>query len=188
MSSGVVTGSVSINNGPGAPGQLTVEREQIDIFVATKSEPDMDWEYVDTAGHFHAFTTDGKLPTLDTREEHVDCGHPEDGEDECEGYDVTVYFCRICGATIKPEYEVTHPSGPESIAGRMSWQVQVPVYIKLGDWVSVKVVSGKQVFFGAGQPVRYSAGNDLTGGIAVETTIVGAGELGQRKPRTEAAA
>lgn len=70
-----------------------------------ESRPDLSWSFVDSARHFHAF--DSKTSTLPTLRSHTVrmncnglCGHDEN----CEGYDKTLWHCRICGERVRPEY------------------------------------------------------------------------------------
>src|SRR5258706_15982310 len=60
--------TVSINGAEPVEAQFAIEIERIDVTTLGHSEPDMAWEFTDSAGHFHAFDHEGKLPTLVSRE------------------------------------------------------------------------------------------------------------------------
>lgn len=157
-------------------GNLRVEVEQIDVTMASKTEPDQRWEYTDPLGHYHAFTEKFELPTLTARTEHVDCADP-DCACGMEGYEITVYDCRICGAPVEPGTITTSPIGREYMPGRMTWSVEVEGEYPTGDLVSVRVVGQRGVYFGVAQvtPVM-SWSSDRP----VVTTLAGIGELGER--------
>jgi len=178
---------ISIDNGPEIAGELTVETERIDVTTASKSRPDMGWEYIDASGHFHAWSDDkdSPLPTLDRRTEHVECdfGH----EDDCEGYDVDVYSCSICGEIIEPKRIVYSPVGREYRPGRTSWTVVAAERLECDRRVSLKLTSDRGVFFGVGVVSGFAA-EDGGGGVRFETSIHGVSPLGHRKAMTPAAA
>ena len=50
-------GTVRIDNGPPLGAVLVVDQEMI-LVESLGSIPDRAWTHVDTAGHFHAWTTD----------------------------------------------------------------------------------------------------------------------------------
>lgn len=173
-----ITGMVSINNETPTAGMLTIETEMVDVTLARKTSPDPNWTYVDSAGHYHALASDGTLPTLTATTEHRECGGAC-GADECEGYDVTVYECAICGAEVEPGRITTYPAGREFMPGRTSWTVQVPRNVDRG-LLSVRVEVGDRTFFGVAERVsgRAEGGPD---GIRVQTTLSGRWPLGERK-------
>jgi hypothetical protein len=75
--------------------------------------PDPGWSATDTHGHVHRWaSTDRRdvdraaaLPTLVASTEHIAC---EDAGpcllDGCEGYDITVWHCAVCGDKVEPGY------------------------------------------------------------------------------------
>lgn len=171
----------SINGGELVPAELTVETEQIEVTLSRKVEPNLTWTYTDVNGHFHAYDKDGKLPTLTARTEHRGCdmGH----DDDCEGYDVTVYECAICGEQVEPAVRVIEPGPREFIPGPTNWTVRALVDTS-ADRVSVRLTSGAPLdrveLFGIAAAIR----RDIEGGpagVRVWTTFAGAGPLGERK-------
>lgn len=183
--------TVVIDNGEPVSGTLTIETERIDVSSATKTHPDPNWELIDAAGHFHAWSTDKdhELPTLDARSEHVDCDMGHDYDDyECEGYDITVYSCKICGEIIEPATIVDRSPPREYVNGLTSWQVVVGAAVEYGRKVAVRVVASGSVWFGvaiAGN-MRAEIGAGAAGmGVyrdaIYETTLIGASPLGRRK-------
>jgi hypothetical protein len=187
----VVTGAaVSINAAP-VSGTLSVEVEQIDVTVAVKTAPDPRWEHVDQQGHYHAWTHDGQLPTLTAKDEHHDCtGEHFMGigdTDGCEGYDVTVYMCTICGEKMEPA-TVSRPGKPEFIPGLTHWSVEVEVDQRLpdlGDRVSVRVDGRSETLFGVGVVADSSIGVEGGGMRSAWTRIIGVSPLGRRVAQRE---
>lgn len=183
---GNVTALASINNGPGVPATLTVEQEQIEVRSLTATRPDLRWEYVDQAGHFHAYDKDGKLPTLETRFEQLPCpgGCDDPG---CEGYTVTHYHCAICGEEVEPGRV---PDPLTFVPGRTSWTVEVEARVT-DERVSVRLTTGAPLdpfeAFGvaARGNIRAEGGS---GGVRVWTTLHGVTPLGYRQVGGVAAA
>lgn len=183
--------AVQINNGPSVEAELTIEVEQIDATPSRVTKPDMGWEHVDSAGHYHAWTDDGTLPTLTPRTEHVDCAgahldadysfdEDEDEDEECEGYDITVYDCAACGERIEPKTISYTPRGREVVPSRKHWTVTASgVALTAADMVSVKVTTPGAVLFGVG--MAETAVQDTPFGPQATTTITGVGELGRRQ-------
>jgi hypothetical protein len=179
------TGGVTINDGPILPGRLEVEQDVITYASATATKPDPQWEFIDPAGHFHAYDTDGELPTLVTRDRHVDCGlsHADDdlygdGQHDCEGYDVREYFCQICDEQIKPER--LSDAGQKSMPGRKSWSVYVVSDRRIEGVVSVRFEMASKIYFGVAHAIMEQAESGPGGGIRVTTRLSGAGPLGIR--------
>lgn len=183
--SGTIQGGASINNGPEVPATLTIDTEMIDVTMSTKTEPDMRWEYVDPFDHFHAYDKDGKLPTLVTRTEYRDCNGC--GDEECEGYDVTVYDCAICGAPVEPATITTAPVDREYRPGRTSWTVEVEQHIT-EERVSVVLTAGGRTLFGIAAASGNYRAEGGPAGMRVWTKLYGVSPLGQRKARARAAA
>lgn len=152
-----------------------IQHDMIDVtsFIP-KMQPDPAWQFVDEAGHFHAFTLRGELPTIETKYRRVSCADQQDCN--CDGYDEAERVCRICGEEIAPGYEVVAPPGEkEFIPGQVSWRVtDVPVdgATPLFGLVSVRCRSddGAHEYFGIAQVTTYAHHREL----------VGVGELGKR--------
>jgi hypothetical protein len=164
---------------------LHVETEQIDVTAATETHPDPRWEVTDRAGHYHAWTTDGTLPTLTETSEHQECAGGHDADfDCCEGYEVTVHHCTICGERVEPA-TIASTGTRRLIPGRESWTVKVtmpnpPVApLRTGDRVSVRTEDAGTVYFGVGIPTAETIGVDWW-----TVTVDGCGPLGRRAVST----
>jgi hypothetical protein len=185
MPTTIGTVTAFINAGPGVPGTLNVETEQIDITTATETKPDATWEYIDPAGHFHAFDRTGELPTLTSRSEHVACSgvhtYPIFDEENCEGYEVMVYECAICGAKVEPAWITTPTIFRKFMPGRTCWTVEVEQPVT-EDRVSVRLVVGETEMFGIAARGGVRAEGDRNG-ERVWTTLHGASALGNRQRR-----
>ncbi|HEY9415197.1 MAG TPA: hypothetical protein VIQ30_10590 [Pseudonocardia sp.] len=175
---------VSINNGQPVSGVLTIDTEMIHVQLEREVRPDMRWEFVDAAGHWHAYDKNGRLPTIDARSEHVDCPGGC-GSDSCEGYEVTIHYCAICGEEIKPKTKVTSPGPERWEPGRKSWRVEIEQPVT-DEKVSVRIKAGDRVFFGIA--IRGSWHTEGAPGLMrTRTTLVGTGPLGERPAKREAA-
>lgn len=64
--------------------------------------PDPAWAFTDAAGHFHAYDSDGKLPTLTRVLNHVDCDGSCGGVCDGAGYSRTEYQCPLCDEYVVP--------------------------------------------------------------------------------------
>lgn len=95
-------------------GTLTVQQEGIAVEGRT-SKPNPEWTHTDEAGHWHAWSGDGRLPTLDSRPVPCDgmCGDP--------GHTDTEWFCPLCQEVVKPWYVNAYES--KVIPGRMDLSV-----------------------------------------------------------------
>lgn len=162
--------------GPRA-GSLSIETELIDTTMAGPSyKPDPEWTFVDKAGHFHAFTHDGFLPTLERYEKHLNCDGSCAGVCSDEGYTETRYRCRICRKRVKPAYVVKVPGGlPQSMPGLTAWTVTVSGRTQWNVDVSIRAVAGGNTWFGFATPRMVSGGPD---GFTYD--FIGIGELGKR--------
>lgn len=196
--------SVQMNvliNGKGlVEATLDVHTEQID--VTTMTEPDMNWTLVDAAGHMHAWSKDGTLPTLELKERLVevvpddeftveydnpaaeDPDDEEDWDDEGE-FTVTEYHCRICDEVIHPRSHATTSSRYKP--GRKSWEVKFralaeDVFAHRSELVSVWTeVDGKMRHFGVGRLVSLQLVSlHAAEGRFADGVVVGIGELGTR--------
>jgi hypothetical protein len=68
--------------------------------------PDTMWRGVDAHGHEHRWMVDDEhwdIPTCVSREEHVPCDG-SCGNWDCEGYDITVWECAVCGDRVEPRW------------------------------------------------------------------------------------
>jgi hypothetical protein len=179
---------IVIDDGPPMPGTFGIEREMIDVSTATGGTlPDPKWEYVDVNGHWHAYTADDKLPTLGAHVRHVDCdgihAFGDQLDEECEGYDVTEYRCRICLDLVEPHRIPDGTAGMRQFApGRTSWWAEVvtPRVIDGEHTVRIILKGGGRVLFGVAFARQVSAEGDRNG-LRVTTRLNGNGELGERK-------
>lgn len=154
-----------------------VIEERLD--VTTRFERDPDWTLLDAAGHLHAYTADGALPTLKTERVHEDCTDPE--HPACDGYTRTVYRCWICDEVVEPASRKTE--GRRYAPGRKLWEWNFRASAR-DSWrfgrngqVSIwSVREGKVVHFGIGDMVV----NSMDSNGFIEGTVCGVGELGQR--------
>lgn len=64
--------------------------------------PDPAWTFTDAAGHFHAYDSDGKLPTLNMVATHLDCDGTCGGVCDGDGYSRTDYQCLLCDEFVVP--------------------------------------------------------------------------------------
>jgi hypothetical protein len=175
--------AVIIDNSPPMRGGIKIEREFTRVRLMTETTPDLKWQHVDEAGHFHAYDDDGKLPTLVKKSLHKNCDGEQCGDLDCDGYDVTWHECQLCEKEIKPG-SITRYDVERQIQERYEWEVSA--YKPFGvegppmprDRVSIRVDTAKDTYFGIGQ-VRGVEG-DRHG---YSLRIVGASELGTRSKR-----
>lgn len=64
--------------------------------------PDPAWVFTDGAGHFHAYDSDGRLPTLGRVLTHIDCDGSCGGVCDGDGYSRTEYQCPLCYEYVVP--------------------------------------------------------------------------------------
>ncbi len=167
--------AVTINDGTPVAGELDIQTELIDITSSTATKPDPAWEHIDPAGHFHAYDRDGKLPTLVARSRHVACNGGCGDEGECEGYDVTDFYCLICDAEVQPKR--IPDTEPKSAPGLTTWEVSVHQHLEIGQKVSVRLTYGDTMRFGVAQVVDVAVQFDRP----IISKLIGAGPLGQRQ-------
>lgn len=141
-------GTVTIDNGAPLSAGLTIEQHYETIWSNTATKPDSRWEHIDSHGHFHAYDTDGKLPTLIARSRHLDCDGTCGGVCEDEGYDITEWFCAICDEQIEPHR--IDDREPHDIPTRKDWTIKVESAAPIvGDRVTVRFDMGNgQEMFG----------------------------------------
>ncbi len=176
---------IVIDNGPPLAGTFGIEQEMVDVSTANGGWlPDPAWEHVDANGHWHAFTVDGKLPTLAVHSRHVDC----DGvhafgdmlDEECEGYDVTEYRCRVCLDLVAPHRIPDGTAGLRQFApGPTSWWAEVVTPREIKGECTVRITIGQRIMFGVAVARLAGAEGDHRG-VRVTTRLDGIGELGYR--------
>jgi hypothetical protein len=172
-----LTTEIRIDDLPATEGELHVEFDRVEV-SSRSMRPDPGWEFVDAAGHYHAWAgkeKDYTLPTLVQKVERVPFEYPDE-DDESEDYEIRHYHCMICDEQIEPGL-VAPPLYREFAQGRMSWRVVVPVHVPIRQRASVRVSVGEKLYFGVGVA---SEGTYVSDGRA-RTTIIGASELGERK-------
>ena len=113
---------IIIDNEPPTKGEFSIEVEQVEI-SSFGSDPDPNWTFIDTHGHFHAYTADMKLPTLDERAEWHEYFEPDEETGET-GYTTLHLHCRICDEEIRPG-RIDRGGYRRFAAGRTSWTVRV---------------------------------------------------------------
>ena len=160
-----------VNGQPVETMALEMERDMIDMTCPI--EPDPNWAFIDAAGHFHARSKKGTLPTLEMKREYVSC--PDSAEGCCDGYDDTWLECVLCHEKIVPG---TRPGQRSSISGPMHWRITVSgVYIEPGTRVNVRIDrEGKPVMFGIAECTSL----DVAPGDRYTADLIGIGELGYR--------
>lgn len=173
-----VSAKVRVDNREPVAGTLEVVTEVVDVTSLTATKPNLAWEFIDPAGHFHAWDREGKLPTLDTVSELISCLAPD--ECGCEGYSVARYVCAICAWDVNPA--VVPDPGPHTMPGRSWWVVTARVELEMGAMVSVVISSGDTApkFFG----VARVSSVDVDGGpagITYVSHLQGAGPLGRKR-------
>lgn len=174
-----LAGQCSINSGPAVDAtRIVIEREQIDITSENATEPDLAWEHADTAGHYHAWTSNKELPTLAERRDTQPCSGGCDDPD-CDGVVVSTWTCRACGEVVDPGRRTAVER--QYMPGRESWAVTVETVVDAvpGELVSVVVaVRGARMFgFATVGDVSAEYG---PGGRTATTMLRGVGPLGRR--------
>jgi hypothetical protein len=164
---------IIIDNEPPTKGEFSIEVEQVEI-SSFGSDPDPNWTFIDTHGHFHAYTADMKLPTLDERAEWHEYFEPDEETGET-GYTTLHLHCRICDEEIRPG-RIDRGGYRRFAAGRTSWTVRVNGEGALRDKKSVRIIHSDQMHFGIGEVVEVF---DDHGRRAL--VISGVSELAQRK-------
>jgi hypothetical protein len=153
--------SVSIDGGEPVPGVLTLDPELISVRSRSATVPDLAWEMVDRAGHFHAFDGDGNLPTLEPRPRRVACDGSCGGSCRGEGFVATDWFCLVCGVLVVPGRVLA--TGTKFIAGPVRWRVEVEASVVRGRQVSVVASEAGVVWFGVGVAGASSAESGRAG-------------------------
>jgi hypothetical protein len=168
-----VVGAVYVDNGEGVIGELRLDHNnQVVWSLGPRWDPG--WRTFDSAGHFHAASgVDHKVthPTLLTRTRHVDCDCAHGGDDFCDGYDETDYFCRICDEEIEPG--LIHGEHSTTISNGYDWTVIVQSYVE-GEQHTVRFETDHRVSFG----IARCTDRVVESGGSARTTLVGVSELG----------
>lgn len=181
MSTSTSACMASVDGAEPVAAQIQIRRNDR-VEWTNQPKPDPKWQYVDAAGHFHAYDHDGRsTPTLVDRHEHRECDGSCGGVCDGEGYDIVHSFCAICDEEIQPGMT----PGPHSfmIEGLMDWEIVVETPLTKPGKVSIVVTAGQWELFGIAEPHRIDAGSD--GG---RTWLRGVSELGRRQRGTEAVA
>lgn len=184
MTNGMLNVIIRVDNRPAVKGSLEMGTDMVDATSMHETRPNLAWEMVDPAGHFHAWDRDGKtLPTLDSHTRHVDCeGDHVGGTEDLTCYDVRYYACKICGWEVTPE-RFPDP-GPHLIPGRSWWTATVEgLELEYGQTVSVVLSAGDGAarYFGVAR-VGTTGGIGAVGGeFTAMATLHGAGPLGRKR-------
>lgn len=182
----MTTAGIQLQARVDAQGPFRASLEQhtdvIDVSTAWGTQaPNLAWEFVDEAGHYHAWTKAHTLPTLDLHVEHVPCVLEHEDPDECGGEDKTTYACRLCGAAVEPPY--VRDSSKQVLPGRSWWDAIIyGVHLEMGMRVSVAfsdAPTGRARWFGIARVVGQEVTTDGDGATYV-TKLSGEGELGRK--------
>jgi hypothetical protein len=164
--------TVSINGAEPVPAMFSMDTAVIDVSGLTASKPDMSWEFIDAAGHFHAYDHEGNLPTIVHREERIEVERgPEpdltqqlwdedaddfwtDDDDERDGYSITHIECGICGEAVTPQRITSDPR--RMIPGRTDYRLTLHSPIPEGRF-SVLVTIHDKAWFGFAEGRRVGA-------------------------------
>lgn len=166
---------VKIDGADPVPCELTITTENIEVRAAQEASPDHRWEHWDSNGHYHAWTSSEKLPTLTRQEVPQPCDGSCGGFCNGEGYTATEWRCRLCDELVDPGC-IIRQDVHKSIPGTTSWEVTATVESPGRDFVSLHIVAGKRTYFGHAR-----AGGFLVDHNGIKVTFHGIAELGQRK-------
>jgi hypothetical protein len=162
--------TVSINGAEPVPAMFSMDTAVIDVSSFTASKPDMTWEFIDAAGHFHAYDHEGKLPTIVHREEYIEVEREDaeftvqgddadddsvwDDDDYRDGYSITHIECALCGAAVTPQRVPADPH--RMIPGRTDYRLTLHSPIPEGRF-SVLVTIHDKAWFGFAEGHRVGA-------------------------------
>jgi hypothetical protein len=188
-----VAGPISINGGKWLDGYIDVEQEILRIRSRDAVKPDQSWEFTDQAGHWHAFTDDGELPTIDRITLPMPCDGSCGGVCQGEGYHAYQDKCHACGEQLQPRWVPDEEARGEGtpVEGRYSWGVQVEEYrplserlmltaLDFGQQVSVRLDNPQATYFGLAMVDRRSVQSDGEL-MRARVDLVGASQLGKRR-------
>jgi hypothetical protein len=86
--------------------QVSFDREELEANLGPVKVPDLDWRYVDKAGHGHFWNKKGNGAPLPTLEWVVTSqGWFDDGT----SYDIGEHRCKICAEVIEPGMKTEFP-------------------------------------------------------------------------------
>lgn len=158
---------------------LEAGQDVVDVTTMTgRHTPNLAWEFVDEAGHYHSWTKDGELPTLSRHEERIPYPNMSEDIDEAEEEVRVTLVCKLCGETVEPKYDVDH--SPQFIPGRSYWNATVyGVHLHPGDMVSMSFSTartGRVRYFGVAQVTAIEIKE-----ATYVTQLAGAGPLGRKK-------
>lgn len=170
MNTVVQQAEIIINDGDTPwPCEVTVEQERINVSSERAVKPDAKWTHTDGNGHFHAFATNGELPTLNRETVPAPCDGSCGGVCNGEGYTVDRYTCLLCGEEVEPRYvpDMAARSPDASILGRKSAVVIVTSTVPIGslnDRVTVRIRTGEPLdtaeLFGVARIVAVEGSSD----------------------------
>lgn len=159
---------------------VSIEVESVDVTPLMTVEPDMGWQHVDSNGHWHAFSDDGELPTLQRESRPVpDC----EADDEDPDLEI-VFTCRACGEEVDPVWKQYRTTYRVYEPGRLAWRVDLRAVgyeadllrSLRGKSVSIRVIEAKETTFGVGVVKLIGLGS-----LGLEVQILGTSPLGKRK-------
>lgn len=177
-----LAGTAVVNDGPPSPAELEIDHLFETVYSDTATTFDPGWTHIDRSGHFHAYGRKGGLPTLTATVRHVPCdGIHAFPVEECDGYDVTDYTCRICRAAVEPgrvrQESAVIPTG-------VTWVVQIQDHLApmpLGMEVTVRFWCEAVAYFGTAVVGDWRSTYSRNA-LRTITTLCGLGELGACAP------
>lgn len=166
---------------------LEVTSEVIDVSTAAGSQvPNLAWEFVDEAGHYHSFTKSEELPTLQRSVIHHPADEaevPDDDEEIPDGWDEIIHVCRLCAQPVAPQYVADHST--KVIPGRSFWEATLyGVHLEIGTKVSVAFSTphdGRVRYFGVADVLANNITSTLQDEVAYVTKLYGDGPLGRKR-------
>lgn len=175
MNVNTLTATAVINNGHAWPCEVEIEQDVDYVRSISATKPDPRWEFIDDAGHFHAFAEDGELPTLNSERVEMPCDGSCGGVCEGEGYTVLRWTCRICGQEVEPgyvpDYEAQTVGTPIFMAKKATVKItSTEAVTESRNEVSVRVRVGDDELFGTGYVVG-RGGEGGSDGMRWHTTI-----------------
>lgn len=160
-----------VNSNPGY-GTVSISTESIEIPYLRYVEPDLTWEFIDAAGHFHAYDNSGSAPTLEKFSRLVETCTFDCCDEE---YEETAWRCRVCREEIEPGTKVRF-NHTKTLPGRMEWEMEImlpnPPAPPPGAHVSARV--GPVFGVGIVTEIRWEFDSGAT------LRILGSGPLGRR--------
>lgn len=169
---------------------LEVTSEYVEVTTMMEERrPNLAWEFVDHAGHYHAWAKDETLPTADRNVRHVTCREADhlhtdlDEAEECGGEEQITTVCKLCAEPVEPAY-VTEAPAPQSMPGRSFWTADIfGVHLAPGSKVSLSFsepATGRVRYFGIASVVGIGI-QGHNGDITCVTKMYGDGPLSRKK-------